>query len=146
MMKKFIYVLGIAVVLSACSREALYPSFKSENTFEDGALQPVPNFAQFKDIPVPEKATMDLKKTLLFGNEPPIGRLTFSAPYSQVNLFDFYMQEMPKFGWQEITTVRTENSSLIFSKDNRIATIRLTSTAVTGTEVVFNISFSKAAD
>lgn len=144
MKKAFICLLTCTLFLAACNREALHPSFKSENTFEDGGMQPMPNFAQFKDIPVPEKATMDLKKTLLFGNEPPIGKLTFSAPYSQVNLFDFYMQEMSKFGWQEITTIRTENSSLIFSKDDRIASIRLTSTAVTGTEVVFTISFTKS--
>ncbi len=116
------------------------PSFRTETTTIDGDLQPPPNFAQFKDIPIPEQAKMDLKKTLLFGKDPMIGRLCFSAPYTQTNVFDFYMLEMPKFGWREITMTRTQNSLLIFSRDDRVATIQLTSSAVGGTDVLFDIS------
>ena len=86
---------------------------------------------------------MDLKRTLLFGSEPIIGRLVFSAPYSQTSVFDFYMLEMPKFGWREITMIRSQNSVLTFEKENRIATIQLSSTAVSGTDVVLDISLAK---
>lgn len=131
--------------VAGCSYERLQPSFKSEDTFTtDGSLQSTPNFAQFREIPVPEKATMDLKKTMLFGNDPLIGRLAFSAPYSQSNLFDFYMQEMPKFGWREVTVIRSANSFLTFAKDNRVATIQLSTTAVSGSDVIFDISIGKS--
>lgn len=131
--------------VTGCSYERLQPSFKSEDTFTtDGSLQSTPNFAQFREIPVPEKATMDLKKTMLFGNDPLIGRLAFSAPYSQSNLFDFYMQEMPKFGWREVTVIRSANSFLTFAKDNRVATIQLSTTAVSGSDVIFDISIGKS--
>ena len=106
-------------------------------------MQPQQNFAQFKDIPIPEKAVMDLKKTMLLGNDPIIGRLAFSAPYNQSNLFDFYMQEMPKFGWSEITMIRSANSVLTFSKENRIATIQLATTVSGSSDVIFDISFGK---
>ncbi len=132
------------LLLSGCSYERLEPSFKSEDTFVDGNMQAAPNFAQLKELPMPEKTTMDLKKTMLFGNEPLIGRLAISTPYSQSNLFDFYMQEMPKFGWREITVIRAENSFMTFAKDNRIATIRLSTTAVSGSDVIFDISFGKS--
>lgn len=141
----YMCILGLAVLtMSACSYEKLEPSFKSEDTFAGGNLQSAPNFAQFREIPIPEKATMDLKKTMLFGNDPLIGRLAFSAPYSQSNLFDFYMQEMPKFGWREVTVIRAENSFMTFSKENRVATIRLASTAVSGSDVIFDISIGKS--
>lgn len=146
-MKQFILLLGLGVSLltiSACSQEQMYPSFKSDDTFVDGAMQTAPNFAQFREIPVPEKSTMDLKKTLVFGTEPLIGRLAFSAPYSQSNLFDFYMQEMPKFGWHEVTVVRSANSFLTFSKDTRIATIQLSSTATGSSDVIMDVSISKS--
>ncbi len=129
--------------LTACNYEELQPSFKSEKTFENGTMQSKPNFAQFREIPIPEKATMDLEKTLMFGNEPLIGRLAFNAPYNQANMFDFYMQEMPKFGWKELTAIRSINSYLTFSKDTRIATISLSSTKVSGTDVIFDISVAK---
>ena len=143
--RHFLTVCVCAVALIGCSYERLEPSFKSEDTFStDGSLQSTPNFAQFREIPVPEKATMDLKKTMLFGNDPLIGRLAFSAPYSQSSLFDFYMQEMPKFGWREITVIRSANSFLTFSKGNRVATIQLSTTAVSGSDVIFDISIGKS--
>lgn len=131
----------LMIFIGGCDYAQIQPSFKAQDSGD--AMQSAPNFAQFKEIPVPEKATMDLKKTMLFGNEPLIGRLAFSAPYSQSNLFDFYMQEMPKFGWREITVIRSANSFLTFQKDNRVATIQLTTTAVSGSDVIFDISMAK---
>ena len=142
-MKKTPFIFGVLLLLSSCGYEALQPSFKSENTFEGGDIQTPPNFTQFKEIPIPEKAVMDLKKTLLFGDEPLVGRLAFSAPYSQTGMFDFYVQEMPKFGWRKVTMVRSTSSVLTYSKGERIATIQLLSTAVSGTDVVFDISMAK---
>lgn len=129
------------VCVTGCGYEQMQPSFRAQENGD--AMQSKPNFAQFKEIPVPEKATMDLRKTMLFGNDPLIGRLAFSAPYSQSNLFDFYMQEMPKFGWREITVIRSANSFLTFQKDNRVATIQLATTAVSGSDVIFDISMAK---
>ena len=145
MKRLFCLLLVSCLGVVGCSYERLEPSFKSEDTFAtDGTMQSTPNFAQFREIPVPEKATMDLKKTMLFGNDPLIGRLAFSAPYSQSSLFDFYMQEMPKFGWREITVIRSANSFLTFSKGNRVATIQLSTTAVSGSDVIFDISIGKS--
>lgn len=138
-----ISLVGIVFALSACRTESIQPSFKSENTFENGVMQSTPNFAQFREIPIPENATMNLEKTLLFGNDPLVGRLAFKVPYNQANMFDFYMQEMPKFGWRELTSIRATNSYLTYSKDNRIAMIMLTSTSLNGTEVLFDVSMTK---
>ena len=172
MKKSLLIVLVACSILAGCDYTKLQPSFKDEATFQGGTMQPQPNFAQFKDIPIPEKAVMDLKKTMLyilmelmknifkkekkvllkklkqkktmlFGNDPIIGRLAFSAPYNQSNLFDFYMQEMPKFGWSEITMIRSANSVLTFSKENRIATIQLATTVSGSSDVIFDISFGK---
>ncbi len=138
-----ISLLGIMVSLAACRSESIPASFKSENTFENGVMQSTPNFAQFREIPIPENATMNLERTLLFGNDPLVGRLAFKVPYNQANMFDFYMQEMPKFGWRELTSIRATNSYLTYSKDSRIATIQLTSTSLNGTEVIFDVSMTR---
>ncbi len=136
-------LMAMALSLTACRTESIQPSFKSENTFENGVMQSTPNFAQFREIPIPENATMNLERTLLFGNDPLVGRLAFKVPYNQANMFDFYMQEMPKFGWRELTSIRATNSYLTYAKDNRIATIQLTSTSLNGTEVLFDVSMTK---
>ena len=143
---RLIRVISFGVImfgLAGCRTESIQPSFKSENTFENGVMQSTPNFAQFREIPIPENATMNLERTLLFGNDPLVGRLAFKVPYNQANMFDFYMQEMPKFGWRELTSIRATNSYLTYAKDNRIATIQLTSTSLNGTEVLFDVSMTK---
>ena len=142
-MRALLFILSSFVLLSGCHNESIQPSFKSENTFENGVMQSTPNFAQFREIPIPENATMNLDKTLLFGNDPLIGRLAFKVPYNQANMFDFYMQEMPKFGWQELTSIRATNSYLTYAKDNRVAMILLGSSSLNGTEVIFDVSLSK---
>lgn len=104
-----------------------------------GAVIP-PTFAQFTDIPIPEQSVMDLKRSLVFGGQSSwSGRLVFTAPYSQGGLFDFYMAEMPKFGWQEITVVRSQSSVLSFRQGNRVATIQLEGDS-SGTDVAFTVS------
>ncbi len=100
-----------------------------------------PSFAQFNDIPIPEKATMDLKQTLLLGGSSSwIGRLVFSTPYSLNSMFDFYMSEMPKFGWKEVTVVRSKISVMTFTNKSRIATIQLEQDLVNGSVVSFTVS------
>lgn len=84
---------------------------------------------------------MDLGKTLLLGGEDAwIGRLVFGAPYSSSGMFDFYKAEMPKFGWREITVVRSETSVMTYQRQGRVATVELTPSSVAGTTVRFTVS------
>lgn len=138
-MKKVLFSLSffLAVsVLSGCVHsESMY---RSESEGGNGSS---PSFAQFSDIPIPEKATMDLKQSLLLGGSSAwIGRLVFSAPYTMNGMFDFYMSEMPKFGWKEVTVVRSKISVLSFTNNSRVATIQLESDIVNGTVVSFTVS------
>lgn len=136
-MKKYLFYLIFlfAAALSGCVRnEAMFRA-------DDGANGSSPSFAQFNDIPIPEKATMDLKSTLLLGGSSAwIGRLVFSAPYTLNSMFDFYMSEMPKFGWKEVTVVRSKVSVLSFTNDDRVATVQLETDMVNGTIVSFTVS------
>lgn len=138
-MKKILFsliCLMLAAALSSCvQNEKMY---RPDNEGINGTS---PSFAQFNDIPIPEKATMDLKSSLLLGGESAwIGRLVFSAPYTLNSMFDFYMSEMPKFGWKEVTVVRSKVSVLSFTNDNRVATIQLEADMVNDTVVSFTVS------
>ncbi|MBR7158459.1 MAG: hypothetical protein IKD08_02100 [Alphaproteobacteria bacterium] len=137
----FLFSLMITTSLVACTNGApLMSSSKNTDDVTGEAKAIPPNFAQFNDIPIPEQAVMDLKRTLVFGGQNSwSGRIVFNAPYSQGGLFDFYMAEMPKFGWQEITVVRSQMSVLTFKHGNRVATIQLDGDT-SGTEVSFTVS------
>ena len=70
-MKKFLLTV-LMMAMAGCANT------ESMNRSADDASGLSPSFAQFNDIPIPEKATMDLKQTLLLGGSSAwIGRLVF---------------------------------------------------------------------
>ena len=85
-----------------------------------------PGFAQFTDIPIPPKNTIDLDRTLVFGSDRDwIGRVSLSSSMAVGEVYDFYKREMPKLGWTELTSVRSATSVLSYQMDNRVATIQV---------------------
>ena len=83
-------------------------------------------FAQFTDIPIPPKNTIDLDRTLVFGSDRDwIGRVSLSTSMAVGEVYDFYKREMPKLGWAELTSVRSATSVLTYQMDNRVATIQV---------------------
>ena len=100
-----------------------------------------PSFSQFKDIPIPTGAQMDLDRTVILG--PPeswIGRLTLEASHNPVALFNFFKQRTPGFGWQEVTSIRSATSFLTYTQAIRVLTIQITSKTLRGSEVVMTVS------
>lgn len=107
----------------------------------NGVVSDMPyNFSQFTDIPVPQKAEMDLERTSIVGREADwMGKIYFYTPYSVSGVFDFYTYEMEKFGWKELTSVRGMQSVLVFVRGTRIALIQIAPAPFTGAEVLFNV-------
>ena len=125
-MKKTITAACLTLFLTACASgftplESTRPMSNSEGTESIPAA-----FAQFPDLPFPEKTAMNLDSSVLFGSgEMWTGKLVFSAPYNVSSMFDFYMSEMPKFGWQEFAVVRSKISSMAYARKDRAAIIQL---------------------
>lgn len=98
-------------------------------------------FAQFPDIAVPAGAKMDVERSLVLGaRDDWIGRLSMTASGNTSESYDFFQREMPKFGWQEITTVRSEVSVLTYSRSGRIATIQIRNRTLGGSAVDITVS------
>jgi hypothetical protein len=137
-MQKILTTLLSALILTSCAIDNKRSNPKATTSRKP---EPPANFAQFKDIPIPENAKMDLDRTLLFGGSDAwIGRLYFTAPYNAAGIFDFYMAEMPIFGWNEITAVRAEQSKMTYKRGNRIATIEIRPSSASGSAVSFTVS------
>lgn len=116
------------------------PASEAQQTQADPDA-PKPTFSQFTDVPIPANAEMDLKKTIILGAEEGwIGRLAINAGHSMGDMYAFYDREMSKFGWTKVTVVRSQISTLTFSRSGRIATITLQPTGSKATEVDFTVS------
>jgi len=105
--------LAMILFLSACANERLV----LKGT--DGSDIP-PAFASFTGIPIPEPAYIDLDETRALGyGDNWSGTLVFATPFPTHQIFDFYVAEMPKFGWSDVATVRARISHMTYIKDKK---------------------------
>jgi len=84
---------------------------------------------------------MDVERSLVLGaRDNWIGRLAMSATGSTSESYDFFLREMPKFGWQEITSVRSEVSVLTYTRGDRVATVQIRKKTLGGSAVDITVS------
>lgn len=106
----------------------------------DAAAQ-VSTFTQFNDIPIPAEADLNLDNSLVLGTEDGwIGRIALDVGYGMTEMYTFYEREMPKFGWEQLTTVRSRISTMTYRRGTRVATITLQSQIAGGTDVDFTVA------
>lgn len=106
-----------------------------------GAAMPEKAFNRFPDIPVPSGAQMDVKRTIVFGGgEGWFGQLGLDTKHDSDSMFDFYKQELPGFGWQEITSVRALVSVLTYERQGRVLSIQLEKATLSGAKVTLTVS------
>jgi len=90
---------------------------------------------------MPGDAGIDVEKTLVFGaGENWIGRLVLNGSSGAFDMFDFFKQKMPEFGWREITSVRSATSVLTYSRQSRIATIQIRGKSLGGSVSTITVS------
>lgn len=124
----------VVVLAGGCTKSTAVSSTPPEAK-KAGAVSPT-GFGQFNDIPIPEGSTMDMDRTLILGaQERWIGRLSLSTSQSAPATFDTFQSQMPKFGWAEVSAVRSETSVLTFSQGERVATIQIARTTFGGANV-----------
>lgn len=112
----------------------------------DKGAAPASTFTQFNDIPIPAGADLDLEQSLVLGTEEGwIGRLSLDVKYGMTDMYSFYEREMPKFSWEQLTTVRAKISTMTYRRGARVATITLQSSSGiagigSGTSIDFTVA------
>ena len=85
---------------------------------------PKAGFGNITDIPIPSLARMDMRKSMVSGDHDQwIGHLVYDTKRSEEETIDYLLSEMPEFGWTKVSELRGKETSLIFSKQGRVATI-----------------------
>ncbi len=91
----------------------------------DTTLVP-PNIFTVPQIPVPPEAQIALEDTVIVGaDESWTGQVVMTAPYRVVQVTLFFRQEMPKYGWVETAIVRSRRVAISFTRDDRVAIVRI---------------------
>jgi hypothetical protein len=126
--------LSLAVGLASCGT-SLSPNQR------DGALPGEPSFTQFRDIPIPSSTSLNKDRSLITGAQDSwIGRLVFTSFDNTTEMFDFYKNNAPGFGWEEITSVRSKISVLTYARGDRVMTVQIADRWFWGSEVELTVS------
>ena len=128
-----------ALVLSACGQNVAIVSATADQTAGGTAVEAA--FTQFPDMPIPEGGDVDLEQTLVFGGGNNwFGRLVITTSFGPNEMFDFYANQLPSFGWEVITTLRSTVSVLTYAREDRVVTIQIQKRTIRGAEVTVIVS------
>lgn len=84
---------------------------------------------------------MDIERSLVLGErESWIGRIVMTVGLSADRSYDFFFNEMPRFDWAPVTTVRAETSVLTYTRGERVATIQIQGRTIGGAHVSVTVS------
>lgn len=128
----------LCAALAACTNQVgVAPTSEGEG----GTAMTETDFSSFPDMPLPVGGKIVLDRTLIFGSgETWFGRLVINTSHSADDIFDFYMRELPGYGWSEVTSMRSEVSIITHSRRDRIATIQIQSATLRGSRITINVS------
>ena len=131
-------LLAASLALPACTTEVAVPAQGEGGKDAQGLQQ---SFTRFPDMSVPEGADIDLDRTLVFGaGEHWFGRLVIGVSHSADDMFDYFMRELPRFGWEEVTSVRSALSVLTYERQERVVTIQIQGSKFRGSDAVITVS------
>ena len=132
----------IATILAGCAQMANVP--QNPQPAIDGSTQADPSdagFTQIPDLPIPSGSVMNIENTFIVGSaESWYGQTKIEAPGGGNQVFDFYKQELPAYGWQELSTVRAQTSILTYTREHRVLAIQITELHHGNTDILITVS------
>jgi hypothetical protein len=128
----------LTAALSACntlsgSGGATSPS--SPAAARSGASAPI-TYQAVPDLPFAPGTTIDTDRTLVLGSgERWMGRMALKTNLKSTQAYQYYLDQMPAFGWEPVSAVQGKTSVLTWIRADRAATIEIGSAALGGSAV-----------
>ncbi|MFL2679068.1 MAG: hypothetical protein ACJ0GH_01650 [Alphaproteobacteria bacterium] len=133
--KPFISLISI-IFLSACIGDSLLPVKGPE-----GDPSTELNLAEFDDMPIPLSSKLDKEESIIFSKRDGwLGKLEFNTSQRQITVYDFFRNELPKFGWKKLSEISSETSILNYENKNRLALIQIKENLFYGTNVTITVT------
>ena len=124
------------IFLTSCIGESLVPVKGPE-----GDPSQELNFSQFDDIPIPVNSKLIREDSIIISRKIGwSGRLVFDTSENQIDVFDFFRNELPKFGWKKISEVSSESSLLNYQNNQRFASIQIFEKTLFGSKVKITVT------
>lgn len=135
---KFIHLsfLSFLLLLLSCTQDSLVPVRGPE-----GDPGQELNFSEFNDFPIPVNSKLVKDESIIIAKKSGwLGRLVFTTSESQLTVYDFFRNELQKFGWDKISEVSSESSLLNYQSGKRFASIQIFERTLFGSRVLVSVT------
>ncbi len=118
MRDRHLLVLSVALLLSACASRPIEGEIKSD--------MPRPSADILGQTQLPVGAKIQHEKSLIMGaGDQWVGRVSLDVGRDVSAAYKFFLETYPQQGWTLVTAVRGQTSLLVFTKQERNATVEL---------------------
>ncbi len=84
------------------------------------------SFSGFEDVVIPSDISVNKKKSQVYSaGKFKVGLLTFQGRVEPDSLADFFQNNLPRSGWKLMTTLKDQDHTLIFLRDDRVCLITI---------------------
>ncbi len=135
--------ISAASLVSGCTQTvSILP--ETQTVAPDGTVTrdlPEPGYTQFPDLPFPPNSKMNIERTFIVGSgESWFGQTVVEVTSGANTTFDFYKQNLPDHGWNELSSVRAITSVLTYTRLNRVLTIQINQTRTGNSDILITVS------
>ena len=128
--------LSLLLLLLSCTQDSLVPVRGPE-----GDPGQELNFSEFNDFPIPVNSKLVQDESIIIAKKSGwLGRLVFTTSESQLTVYDFFRNELQKFGWDKISEVSSESSLLNYQSGKRFASIQIFERTLFGSRVLVSVT------
>ncbi len=135
---RHLLVLSLALLLSACASRPIEGDLKSD--------MPRPGIDILGQTQLPAGAKIQHEKSLIMGaGDQWVGRVSLDVGRDLSAAYKFFLETYPQQGWTLVTAVRGPTSLMVFTKQERNATVELQEGNFWGGSVTLTVSPRNAA-
>ena len=128
----------VLTFLSACTLPATTIPTEDGKILAGNSLAVTNSYA---DIPISANDQLAVDQSLLLNTgEQWIGRAVLKSKLDTVQAFEYYLVNMPNYGWINITSVQSQTSVLTYEKGSRVATIQIDQGTLSGSKISVTVS------
>ncbi len=136
MIKLYFLKLVVLLLITSCSSNSLVPV-----KGPDGDPSQELNFSEFNDFPIPVNSKLIKDQSIIISKKNGwLGRLAFTTSESQLTVYDFFRNELPKFGWKKISEISSDSSLLNYQNAKRFASIQIFEKTIFGSRILVSIT------
>ena len=124
--KSIVTVFIFLLFLTNCSTTIKTQKHKSSEVKTDNVEENNASLSEISDIPIPSESIIDLEKTFILGKgDNWMGRLSLINKKNVEEIYSFFLNEMTKFKYKEKSSIRSEDSALIFENKKKTIFIKI---------------------